>query len=44
MYEVGVLLNSGSDVWKASGWDGREGEAGRDVSCIEENARPFREL
>lgn len=46
MYEVGVLLYSGSEVWsepgvKASGW-GMEGEAGReDVSCIEENTGPF---
>ena len=48
MYEVGVLLKSGSDVWsesgvKASGWEGRAGEVGsEDVSCIEENTGPFR--
>ena len=48
MYEVGLLLNPGSGVWsepglKASGWEGRAGEAGReDVSCIEENTGPFR--
>lgn len=47
MYEVGVLLKSGSDVWselgvKASGWGEREGELGsEDGSCIEENTEPF---
>lgn len=50
MYAVGVLLNSGSDVWSepglnTSGWEGREGEVGTEnVSCIEENAGPFREF
>ena len=46
MYEDGVLLNSGSDVWrepglKASGWVAREGDVGSEnVSCI----GPFREF
>lgn len=47
MYEVEVLLNSGSGVWiepglKASGWETREGDVGSEnASCVEENTWPF---
>lgn len=50
MYEVEVLLNSGSDVWSdpglnASGWETREGEVGSEnVSGVEENTWLFREF
>jgi hypothetical protein len=43
VYEVEVLLDSGSDVLRerglnASGWETREGEEGSEKSCAEERA------
>jgi len=49
VYEAGALLDSGSYVlsasgWNASGWETRTGEVGTEnASCVEENTWSFRE-